>query len=204
MSSMGSVAARARARTEERIGTAKKARQLQSARSASVSIVVKEPIWHAHEGVIRVIRRAARVASAAGPMSRQGESDKAELCVLLAGDDYVCELNGRYRHRRKPTNVLSFPAAPVFAPRLGDIVLSYGVLCREAAAREINLAAHAAHLTIHGVLHLLGYDHQNRRVAAVMEQLEVSLLAGMGYSNPYEPVPVPRRSKRPRLAHDRE
>lgn len=144
-----------------------------------------------------MIRRAARAAAAAGPGSQRRETP--ELCILLADDEYVCELNARYRHRRKPTNVLSFPAAPVFAPRLGDIVLSYGVLCREAAAQGKSLAAHAAHLTIHGVLHLFGYDHHNRREAAAMENLEISLLAGLGYHNPYASVPVRHRSKRPRL-----
>jgi probable rRNA maturation factor len=184
------------------------------ARPASISIVIEEPMWRAHEGVIGVIRRAARTAAAAGPHgaaaksnvaaqragSRQTEGETPELCIVLADDAYVCELNARYRHRRKPTNVLSFPAAPVFAPRLGDIVLSYGVLCREAAGRGKSLAAHAAHLTVHGVLHLFGYDHHNRREAAAMENLEISLLAGMGYPNPYETVPVRRRSKRPRLS----
>ena len=159
-------------------------------------------MWHEQEDVIGVVRRAARAAATNSKMTAQGAAsprsdlDKPELCILLADDEYVCELNGRYRHRRKPTNVLSFPAAPVFAPHLGDIVLSYGVLCREAAAQGKSLASHAAHLTIHGVLHLFGYDHQNRREAALMESLEISLLAGMGYSNPYESAPVRRRSKR--------
>jgi probable rRNA maturation factor len=88
----------------------------------------------------------------------------------------------------------------MFAPCLGDIVLSYGVLCREAAAQGKSLAAHAAHLTIHGVLHLFGYDHRHRSEAAAMESLEISLLACLGYTNPYESVPVRRRSKRPRLS----
>ena len=175
-------------------------------RPASISIVVEEPMWHAHDGVIRAIRRAARTAAANATMrarraaSPRSESEKPELCILLADDDRVGELNGRYRHRSKPTNVLSFPAAPIFAPRLGDIVLSYGVLCQEAEAQGKKLAAHAAHLTIHGVLHLFGYDHKNRRDATVMETLEISLLANMGYPNPYEGVPVRRRSKRPRLS----
>lgn len=167
------------------------------ARPASISIIVEEPMWQAHQGVIGMIRRAARAAAAAGLGSQRRETP--ELCILLADDEYLCELNARYRHRRKPTNVLSFPAAPVFAPRLGDIVLSYGVLCREAAAQGKSLAAHAAHLTIHGVLHLFGYDHHNRREAAAMENLEISLLAGLGYHNPYASVPVRHRSKRPRL-----
>lgn len=156
-------------------------------------------MWHGHEPVIAVIRRAARAAAAAGAKSARSQSDRPELCILLADDDCVRELNGRYRHYRKPTNVLAFPAAPIFAPCLGDIVLSYGVLCREAAAQGKSLAAHAAHLTIHGILHLFGYDHQNRRAAAAMENLEISLLAGIGYSNPYERVPVRRRSMRPTL-----
>ena len=218
MSNTRSVAARASAFSAKAgIGAVQKARQLQNPRgvgqfteiakhpgTASISIIVEEPMWGAHEGVVRVIRRAARAAAAAGSRSRQTRSDKPELCILLANDGYVRELNGRYRHRRKPTNVLSFPAAPIFAPRLGDIVLSYGVLCREARAQGKSLAAHAAHLTVHGVLHLLGYDHQNRREAAVMEKLEISLLDVMGYANPYESVPVRRRSKRPTLTHDRE
>lgn len=157
-------------------------------------------MWRADEDVIPVIRRAARMAVAMDPTGGRSKAESPALCILLASDESVRDLNRKYRNRRKPTNVLSFPAVPRFAPNLGDIVLSYGVLCREASAQGKSLAAHAAHLTIHGVLHLLGYDHQDRREAAAMESVEIALLAGMGYRNPYVSAPVRRRSKRPRLS----
>ena len=94
--------------------------------------------------------------------------------------------------RAKATNVLSFPAPedmplPPGEPRpLGDIVLASGVVCREAEDQRKTLHDHAAHLIIHGVLHLLGHDHDDENEAAAMEQLEIGILKGLGISNPYE------------------
>jgi probable rRNA maturation factor len=99
-------------------------------------------------------------------------------------------LNRHYRGKDKPTNVLSFPAlaAPGVHPSpLGDVVICPAVLKREAAAQGKTLEAHWAHLVVHGVLHLAGYDHEDDADARRMERREVSVLRLLGYRNPYLP-----------------
>ncbi|MCS6626345.1 rRNA maturation RNase YbeY [Roseibacterium beibuensis] len=111
------------------------------------------------------------------------------VVVLLADDETVRDLNARFRDRDRPTNVLSFPAAemsvPSQAPPLGDIVLAYGVCAAEAAAQGKTLADHLSHLTVHGVLHLLGRDHEAEAEAEEMEAEERSILATLGVADPY-------------------
>ena len=119
-----------------------------------------------------------------------GHDDAAELSLRIVGAREARQLNRRYRGRDYATNVLSFPAelpAGVELPLLGDIVLCAPVLAREARAQGKPLAAHCAHLCIHGVLHLLGYDHHRRIDAARMEALEITALAAAGIADPYLP-----------------
>ncbi len=111
----------------------------------------------------------------------QGE----EIVARLTDDDEVKALNARFRGKEAPTNVLSFPAPVTARPHLGDIVLAYGVCAREADAQGKPLAHHLMHLTAHGVLHLLGYDHETDADAEVMEGLERDILAGLGVPDPY-------------------
>ena len=109
--------------------------------------------------------------------------------VLFTGDDEVHELNREWRGKDKPTNVLSFPfeAPPgVDIPLLGDIIICAAVVEHEASEQGKALEAHWAHMVIHGTLHLLGYDHIEEGEAEEMEGLEIRLLAGLGYANPYE------------------
>ena len=118
-----------------------------------------------------------------------------ELSVRLTGDDAVRALNARWRGQDKPTNVLSFPlaeaaqleAAPGPGPELmlGDIVLAGGVCAREAEEKSLPLTHHAAHLMVHGTLHLLGYDHVDDGAAQDMEAREVRALARLGIADPY-------------------
>lgn len=117
-----------------------------------------------------------------------------EISVVLTSDEAVRALNRDWRGQDKPTNVLSFAAldddeAPVVvgAPvLLGDIVMAFGVCADEAAAQGKTLAHHAAHLVAHGVLHLLGWDHEEDEAEAEeMERLETTILAGFGIENPY-------------------
>ena len=103
--------------------------------------------------------------------------------ILFTNDAQICELNKQFRNKDAPTNVLSFPADD--ATFLGDVVLAYETCVREAEEKEISLHDHCAHLIIHGVLHLLGYDHQDTVMAEEMEQRERVLLKTMGISDPY-------------------
>jgi probable rRNA maturation factor len=107
------------------------------------------------------------------------------LAILLTDDDTVADLNLRFRGKSGPTNVLSFPAPENREGHLGDIALAYGVCAREAAEQGKSLAHHLQHLVAHGVLHLVGYDHQTETEAAEMEALERRILAGLDVPDPY-------------------
>jgi probable rRNA maturation factor len=114
--------------------------------------------------------------------------EDAELTVRICDAAEGAELNERYRHRQGPTNVLSFPTEGLeeVAPELlGDIVICAPVAVAEAAAQGKPLAAHWAHLTVHGTLHLLGLDHQHGTEALAMEALERELVTGLGFADPY-------------------
>ncbi|MBK8066974.1 MAG: rRNA maturation RNase YbeY [Rhodanobacteraceae bacterium] len=110
------------------------------------------------------------------------------LSLRLVGADEGRQLNRDYRGKDYATNVLSFPAdATMDGQRLiGDLALCAPVIAREAGEQGKSTQAHHAHLTVHGVLHLLGYDHEDAAGAARMEALEIRILAGLGYANPYE------------------
>lgn len=110
------------------------------------------------------------------------EVEETELSVVLADDGFVQNLNRDYRDKDKPTNVLSFPQD---SPMLGDVVLAYETVKREAEEQDKAFEDHVAHLLVHGVLHLLGYDHENDEDAEEMEALEVEILNGLVIANPY-------------------
>ena len=116
--------------------------------------------------------------------------DKAGgVVILLTDDETVRDLNDRFRGKDRPTNVLSFPAAdmPGANPQpLGDIVLAYGVCATEAEEQSKTLRNHLTHLVVHGVLHLLGFDHIAPAEAAKMEALERRVLKLLGIADPYE------------------
>lgn len=114
------------------------------------------------------------------------------ISIRFVESQESCELNGHYRGNRSATNVLSFPASfpTAFSKQiehipLGDIVICPEVLEKEAATQDKTLQAHWAHLTIHGLLHLLGYDHESEESAEIMEGLEISTLESLGFPNPY-------------------
>jgi len=117
---------------------------------------------------------------------------EAELSIRVVGDEEGRELNRQYRGKNYATNVLSFPAEfPEGLPKrerpplLGDLVICASVVAREAAEQGKALTAHYAHLTVHGTLHLLGWDHEDEREAEAMEALERSVLAALGIADPY-------------------
>jgi probable rRNA maturation factor len=124
------------------------------------------------------LKRAVVEALAEG-----GAGNDAELTILLTTDRHVQSLNRSFRRKDKPTNVLSFPAEG--DDYLGDVAIAYGVMAKEAKASGKTPADHAVHLAVHGVLHLLGFDHTTARAARVMEPMEVRILARLGIADPY-------------------
>lgn len=117
-----------------------------------------------------------------------GRARKADLAIRVVDEREGRALNHHYRGKDQATNVLSFPAElpkGVALPVLGDIVLCAPVIARQAKAQGKALAAHYAHLTVHGVLHLLGCNHEDPREAEAMEQIEGEILAGLGIEDPY-------------------
>ncbi|HEY1772208.1 MAG TPA: rRNA maturation RNase YbeY [Gammaproteobacteria bacterium] len=119
-----------------------------------------------------------------------GRRAEAEVSIRIVGDAEGAELNSRYRGKTGPTNVLSFPAelpVGVPLPTVGDLVICAPVVAREAQAQGKESSAHWAHLTVHGCLHLIGYDHEHESEAAEMEAVETAILAGLGYPDPYTP-----------------
>lgn len=108
-----------------------------------------------------------------------------DVVVLLADDAAVRDLNARFRDRDRPTNVLSFPAAASAFPHLGDVVLGLEYCLAEAGDQGKAPADHLTHLVVHGVLHLLGRDHEAEAEAEAMEAEERAILAGLGVADPY-------------------
>ena len=136
--------------------------------------------------------RAAHRAAAARVQRRPAAAGASEVCIRVVGTAASRRLNRDYRGRDKPTNVLSFPASRAereLGASLGDLVICAGVVAREARVQGKRPAAHWAHMVVHGILHLHGYDHATARGARVMEGLEVEILRGFGYQDPYRPSP---------------
>ena len=142
-----------------------------------IEIEVEAEAWTgALPGAEAVVERAAQAALG---------TVEGDIVVLLTDDAAVRELNGRFRDKDRPTNVLSFPAPENAFPHLGDIVLAYGVCATEAEAQGKTLADHLSHLVVHGVLHLLGRDHEDDAEAEEMEAEESEILAQIGVADPY-------------------
>lgn len=120
---------------------------------------------------------------------QNGSSTDVELTVRIASEEEVAELNQQYRQKQGSTNVLSFPVddeLPLEVRLLGDLIICAAVVEREAKQQDKTLLSHWAHMVVHGTLHLLGYDHIEADQADVMEQKEINILDGLGFSNPYE------------------
>jgi probable rRNA maturation factor len=118
----------------------------------------------------------------------RGLREDADVLIRIVGEVESARLNASYRGRSGATNVLSFPfepPPPVATEHLGDLVICAPVVAREAVAQDKPMQAHWAHMVVHGVLHLLGYDHQDESTSDAMESLEIEILDRLGYSNPY-------------------
>lgn len=159
-----------------------------------VDVIVEDPRWAALDLDV-LTQRAARAT-----LARLGLAGEAEIAVLAADDAKIAELNGAFRGKPRPTNVLSWPAealapaGPGLAPPppqgagphfLGDVALAWETCSAEAEAGGMPLEAHVTHLTVHAILHLLGYDHDDGRDAALMERIETEILAQLGLPSPY-------------------
>ena len=160
-----------------------------------LDVAVQAEGWPDHDWEA-LAARASEAALAQSPFGEWlGFPTVIEVAVRLTSDDAVHALNSEWRGKDKPTNVLSFPMAAEEAlggsdaqgPELmlGDIILARGVCAAEAADKGVPLEDHAAHLMVHGTLHLLGYDHMDEDEAADMEAREVRALARLGIADPY-------------------
>jgi len=144
-----------------------------------ITLLVEDPKWRSHRGLLARLDKAAQSA-------RRSARLKGGFTILLADDKKLRALNQDFRGKDKPTNVLSFPGGDGYA---GDIAIAYGVTVKEAKEAAKSVADHAAHLVVHGVLHLAGYDHERPKDAKVMEPLEVKILARLGIADPYGTSP---------------
>ena len=146
----------------------------------AIEIDVQSALWERQSAAADTVRGAVAAAARFAPAT-------GEVSILLTDDAGVRELNRQWRGIDKPTNVLSFPAAPGPGPQtlLGDIVIAYETLARESEAQGTPFLHHLAHLTVHGFLHLLGYDHETDSQAEAMEGLERDILASLAIADPY-------------------
>ena len=142
-----------------------------------IDIEIEDDGWSQIPDVEALVARAAEAALA-------GERGRT-VTVLLTNDETVRDLNERFRGKNRPTNVLSFPAIDNPEGFIGDVALAHGVCAREAAEQGKSLAHHLQHLVAHGVLHLVGYDHQTDAEAEAMEALEREILSGLDVPDPY-------------------
>ncbi|MGC1496934.1 MAG: rRNA maturation RNase YbeY [Sulfitobacter sp.] len=165
-----------------------------------LDIVVEDNRWEDYD--FDIIAQAAAQATLS---MLSIDSNQAELTILACNDLRIATLNADFRGKPTPTNVLSWPSEERAAPRagdnpqppepgldgmieLGDIAISFDTCKAEAVAADKSMASHVTHLIIHGVLHLLGYDHIRDPDATLMEQLEVGILGKLGYDDPYTEI----------------
>lgn len=150
-----------------------------------IDVAVESPLWEAFAEATAMAEKAIRTAL---ELAEADLPDETEISLLLCDDAFVQELNRRWRGKDQPTNVLSFPAAEDEGFErllLGDIAIAYETMAREAGDEDKLLDAHFSHLVVHGLLHLLGYDHENDADAEEMEELERQILAELGIDDPY-------------------
>lgn len=141
-------------------------------------------------GVSSVDDPICQVINAAMKLGELAVLPGTEVAILLTNDAAIQKLNADFRDLDKPTDVLSFPQHPdtfrgVRGPALGDIVIAFETTSNDAHAASLSLEDHLTHLTVHGLLHLFGYDHIEEDEAHAMEELEVRVLAELGIANPY-------------------
>jgi probable rRNA maturation factor len=152
-----------------------------------IEVIVRSARWRKRPAAKTIVKKA--VLAAAHAVS----TPRTELAIVLSDDSAIQTLNRDWRGKNAPTNVLSFPAATPgktgsAAPYIGDVIIAYQTVAREAAAEGKPFNHHLAHLAVHGFLHLLGYDHENDREAQKMERLERRILKRLAVPDPYAPT----------------
>lgn len=156
-----------------------------------VELSVEAGDWPAEERLTALAERAISAAFAGADLQVLPDT---EVSLLFTDDAGIRVLNGKWRDKDKPTNVLSFPGSTpegdVYGPLLGDIVFAFETVAREAQQLGIEFSDHLSHLTVHGLLHLFDYDHQDDEEAELMEGLEKSILASLGIDDPYSDSPL--------------
>lgn len=186
-------------RSAPRAGTPKPAKT-----GLAIEIRIQARRWREIEALRPRILAAVQAALALAPVKPLAG---AELSLLLTDDKRIRSVNRDWRGFDKATNVLSFPAAPperiAGSPVLGDIVLAFETIAREAESEDKSFGDHLSHLVVHGLLHLLGEDHETQEQAERMEALETAALARLGVADPYagsdpEPTPPPAAGSRPK------
>jgi probable rRNA maturation factor len=163
--------------------------------AAKVDVLVESGLWKEPGKVKTLLRRA--IGQAAAALSTRG----VEIAIVLTDDSAIRLLNRQWRGIDAATNVLSFPIENPGGNRqlIGDIVLAYETIAREAHAERKHFVHHLAHLAVHGFLHLLGYDHQNDKDAAAMERLERGILRQLAIPDPYRPITAARSAPHAKL-----
>jgi probable rRNA maturation factor len=169
--------------------------------SIDIDIRIASSAWRAAlPNPAAAIRKAVLAALKAELPALKATGATTGLSILLTDDAEMRKLNAGWRAKDKPTNVLSFPAESAIDPAkppayLGDIALALATCKREAKEQKKALADHVTHLTVHGVLHLLGYDHMDDEQAEAMEPLETVILAKMGIADPYKATAAKPKKK---------
>jgi probable rRNA maturation factor len=165
-------------------GPSRKSVALGSRPHLDVAVVRHDEAWRVARVTDAILARAARAGFNAAMLSSLGTY---EVSILLTDDQKMRALNRTWRGKDAPTNVLSFPASddPTEPGLLGDVALAYETTLDEAQSIGIAVSDHAAHLVVHGVLHLLGFDHMEEDEAEQMEALERQALASLGIADPY-------------------
>jgi probable rRNA maturation factor len=165
--------------------------------SLTIDISIEDECWTAVGDIDALARSAVDAA-----LAESGEtlSVDTEVSIVLCGDAFIKELNAKWRGQDKPTNVLSFPADfQDAAPALGDIIIAYETVAREAAEDGKSLRDHLSHMIVHGFFHLLGFDHEDDEEAEEMETAEIKALAALGIASPYEaPLVEPTQTAKDR------
>lgn len=152
-----------------------------------IDITISDDGWGEEADLSALVDSAIKAAAVTAGLNWP---ENAELSVLFTNDAEMTSINGEWRNKQQPTNVLSFPGSDVAIGEasdvmIGDLVFALETIQREAKEQEKSFHDHLTHLTIHGFLHLFGYDHIEEEQAVEMEALEITSLAALGINDPY-------------------